>query len=145
AAFVVVVADVGFVHLAGAKARDQKPFETTLAHQLAHPRPAAIALDKRQGRRLHVRHCDEISGASRTVYCGLMLAPRITLPHFSVSSTMILPHSAALSGTVSLPRSANLALMPGSLRPTFTSALSFAMMSAGVPRGAPNPLRRLAS
>src|SRR5262249_55493302 len=78
-------------------------------------------------------------------YCALMLAPRITLPHFSVSSTMIWPHCAGVSGSVSLPRSANLALMPGSLSPTFTSALSFAMTSAGVPLGAPSPLRRLAS
>src|SRR5262249_49112204 len=146
AAFVVVVADIGLVHLARAEAGDQKPIEAALAHEPTHPRPAAVALGKRQGWRLHVRHGDGISGfMKRTVYCALMLAPRITLPHFSVSSTMIFPHCAGLSGTVSLPRSANLALMPASLRPTFTSALSFAMMSAGVPRGAPNPLRRLAS
>ncbi len=82
---------------------------------------------------------------SEPAYSALIFAARITLPHFSVSSTMILPYSAAVSGTVTLPKSANCDLILGSLRPALISVLSFSMTPAGVALGAPNPLRRLAS
>jgi hypothetical protein len=39
-------------------------------------------------------------------YSGLMLAARITLPHFSVSSAMSLPKSAGVIGIGKAPRSA---------------------------------------
>src|SRR5262249_43677955 len=53
AAFVVIVTDVRFVHLTRPKSRDQKPVESALAHQMADPRPAPIALSQRQDWRLH--------------------------------------------------------------------------------------------
>jgi hypothetical protein len=40
-------------------------------------------------------------------HSGLMLAARITLPHFSVSSAMSLPNSAGESSSTSPPRSAS--------------------------------------
>src|SRR5262249_55428489 len=46
----------------------------------------------------------------------LMLAARITLPHFSVSSAMNLPNSAGIIGIGTPPRSARLAFILGSLR-----------------------------
>src|SRR5436190_16852464 len=49
----------------------------------------------------------ERTSSNGAPHCALMLAARITLPHLSVSSTMIWPHCAGVSGTVSLPRSAN--------------------------------------
>src|SRR5436190_20447698 len=47
---------------------------------------------------------ERMSSVVIDVYCALMLAARITLPHFSVSLTMIWPHCAGVSGIVSLPR-----------------------------------------
>ena len=44
-------------------------------------------------------------------YSGLILAARITLPHFSVSSAMSLPKSAGESASGTLPRSARRALI----------------------------------
>src|SRR6516225_3624011 len=84
-------------------------------------------------------------GGWGAAHSALIPAARITLPHFSVSSTMILPYSAGVIGTVTLPRSANCALSLGSLSPAFTSVLSLVIMSADVALGAPRPLRRLAS
>src|SRR5690242_1758028 len=42
-------------------------------------------------------------------YSGLMLAARITLPHFSVSSAMNFPSSAGVIGIGTAPMSANCA------------------------------------
>src|SRR5262245_52228228 len=127
---------------------------------MAQARPAAVAFGERQDRWLYVCSCHDVSvglfakeriasqrslGTKRSCYSALMLAPRITLPHFSVSSTMIFPYSSGVNGTVSVPSAANCDLILGSLRPAFTSVLSFSIMSAGVPLGAPNPFRRLAS
>src|SRR5262249_61706636 len=49
-------------------------------------------------------------------HSGLILAARITLPHFSVSSAMSLPNSAGDIGIGTPPRSASRALILGSAR-----------------------------
>jgi hypothetical protein len=54
-------------------------------------------------------------------HSALMLAARITLPHFSVSSAMSLPKSAGESTSGALPRLANRALILGSARPVLIS------------------------
>src|SRR6516165_512918 len=78
-------------------------------------------------------------------YSGLMLAARITLPHFSVSSAISLPKSAGEPGSSVAPRSASRALILGSARAALTSLLSFSMMSVGVFLGAPMPNHALTS
>ena len=57
-------------------------------------------------------------------HSGLMLAARITLPHFSVSSAMYLPKSADEPPNGEAPTSASRALSVGSARPALTSLLS---------------------
>ena len=57
----------------------------------------------------------------RATYSGLMLAARITLAHFSVSSAMSLPKSAGEPITMSLFRSARRALTKGSASASFTA------------------------
>jgi hypothetical protein len=69
-------------------------------------------------------------------HSGLMLAARITLPHFSVSSAMSLAKSAGESASTSPPRSASRALILGSARPALISLLSLSTISAGVFLGA---------
>src|SRR5207253_2640578 len=78
-------------------------------------------------------------GTWRRPYSGLMLAARITLPHFSVSSAMSLAKSAGESASTSPPTSASRALSLGSARPALISLLSFSTISAGVFLGAPTP------
>ena len=75
-----------------------------------------------------------ISTADRH-HSALMLAARITLRHFSVSSAMSLPKSAGESVSTSPPRSASRALILGSARAALISLLSLSMISAGVFRG----------
>src|SRR5262249_24711161 len=53
--------------------------------------------------------------------CGLMLAARITLPHFSVSSAISLPNSPGDPGSATPPRSARRAFILGSARAAFAS------------------------
>ena len=75
----------------------------------------------------------------------MMLAARITLPHFSVSSAMNLANAAGeLANTVE-PRSAIRAFIVGSARPTLISRLSLSMISTGVLLGATMPCQPLAS
>src|ERR1700730_3108465 len=71
---------------------------------------------------------------------GLVLAARITLPHFSFSSAMNLPKSAGEVANTVWPKSANRAFIEGSTRAALISLLSFSMMSGGVFFGAPIPL-----
>ena len=73
-------------------------------------------------------------------HSGLMLAARITLPHFSVSSAMSLPKSAGEPASTVPPKSASRALILGSARPALISLLSLSMISAGVSLGAPMPI-----
>src|SRR5262245_26265527 len=61
-----------------------------------------------------------------------MLRVRITLPHFSVSSSMSLPKSAGEYASTSPPRSASRAFILGSARAALTSVLSLSTISAGV-------------
>ena len=74
-----------------------------------------------------------------------MLAARITLPHFSVSSAMSLPKSAGDPGSALTPSSANRALILGSARPALISLFSFSTISAGVFFGVPTPVQKLDS
>src|SRR6516164_10011676 len=76
---------------------------------------------------------------------ALMLAARITLAHFSVSSTMNLPNAPGVIGIGVPPRSARRAFILGSSRAALTSLLSFATISAGVFLGAPIPYQLLPS
>src|SRR5262249_26089557 len=78
-------------------------------------------------------------------HSGLMLAARITLAHFSVSSTMNFPNSAGEPTTGVPPTSASRALILGSARPALISLLSFSTISTGVAFGAPTPNQALAS
>src|SRR5262245_38821835 len=74
-----------------------------------------------------------------SAYSVLMLAARITLPHFSVSSAMSLPKSAGEPGSTAPPRSASRAFILGSARAALISLLRLSMISTGVPFGAPTP------
>src|SRR5262245_4977285 len=78
-------------------------------------------------------------------HCGLMPANLITLPHFSVSSTISLPNWAGDPGSGVPPRSASRALILGSASATLISLFSFSTMSAGVFLGAPTPVQKLDS
>src|SRR5262249_5116761 len=73
-----------------------------------------------------------MSVACESAYSGLMLAARITLPHFSVSAAMNLPKSAGEPVSAVPPRSASLALILGSASAVLISLLSLSMISAGV-------------
>ena len=85
-----------------------------------------------------------ISTADRP-HSALMLAARITLPHFSVSSAMSLPKSAGepderRAAQVGEPR-----LHLGVGEAALISLLSLSTISAGVFFGAPTPYQALAS
>jgi hypothetical protein len=73
----------------------------------------------------------------------LMLAARITFPHFSVSSAMSLPKSAGEPESTEPPSSVMRALIVGSTRARLISLFSFSMMSAGVFFGAVMPIQKL--
>src|SRR5205814_478423 len=60
----------------------------------------------------------------RENHCTLMLAARITLPHFSVSSRISLPKSSGEPGSTTPPRSANRAFTVESASAALTSILS---------------------
>src|SRR4051795_8522363 len=78
-------------------------------------------------------------------HSGLMPANLTTLAHFSVSSAMNLPKSAAGSASTVPPNPARRALSLGSARAASISLLSFSTISVGVPLGAPRPSHALAS
>src|SRR6516165_9325972 len=78
-------------------------------------------------------------------YSGLMLAARITLPHFSVCSTTILSSSAGEPVNAVAPSSANRAAILGLVSPALISLLSLSTTSTGVFLGAPIPTHALAS
>src|SRR5215831_2953143 len=81
------------------------------------------------------------SGLSRQF--DLMLAPRITFPHLSVSSAMSLAKSAGEPASVVAPRSTNRALIFRSTRAALISLLSTSTISGGVFLGAPMPTQVL--
>jgi hypothetical protein len=68
-------------------------------------------------------------------YSGLMLAARITLAHFSVSSAMNFLNSAGERTSGEPPRSARRAFTFGSARAALISLLSLSMIASGVFRG----------
>src|SRR6516162_689151 len=72
-------------------------------------------------------------------HSGLMLAARITLAHFSVSSEMSLPKSAGEPGSVLAPSSAIRDLILGSVRAALISWLSLSTISVGIFFGAATP------
>jgi hypothetical protein len=81
----------------------------------------------------------------RADHSALMLRARMTLPHFSVSSTMSLPKAAGEPGRTVPPRSASRDFILGSARPALISLFSLSTISAGVSLGAPMPCSALAS
>ena len=64
--------------------------------------------------RQEIRGTAVIEYLEGTAYSGLMLAARMTLPHFSVSSAMSLPKSAGESASTIPSMSASRALILGS-------------------------------
>src|SRR5262249_57689998 len=67
-----------------------------------------------------------------TLHSALMLAARITLPHFSVSSVTSLPKSAGDAAWMRNPRSSYFALISGRARDALISLLSTSTISAGI-------------
>src|SRR5262249_39749702 len=65
-------------------------------------------------------------------HSGFMLAARITLPHFSVSSAISLPKSAGAPAWMRNPRSSYLALISGRARDALISLLSTSTISARI-------------
>src|SRR5262249_7635920 len=63
------------------------------------------------------------AGSMPPAYSALMLAVRITLPHFSVSPVITLPKSAGEPVSAMPPISASRALILGSARPALISRL----------------------
>src|SRR6516165_6979733 len=82
--------------------------------------------------------------AHRSHY-GLMLAAKITLPHFMVSSAISLAKSAGEPASTVPPRSASRDFILGSARAALISLLSLSAISVGVFLGAPMPYQPLAS
>src|SRR5262249_57101601 len=78
-------------------------------------------------------------------YSALMLAARITLPHFSVSSAMSFSNSAGDIGIGTLPSSARRALIFSAARAALISLVSVTPISSDVPFVAPMPCHVLAS
>src|SRR6185295_16559589 len=78
-------------------------------------------------------------------YSGLMLAVRMTLPHFSMSWAKSFPNSVGVDGIGTLPRSAIRFIIAGSARPLLISRLIFSMICGSVPFGAPIPFQVFAS
>src|SRR5262249_12381572 len=78
------------------------------------------------------------------VYCALMFAALITLPHFSVSSAMSLPKSADDGASAVAPRSVRRALMLGCARPALISLFSLSRISVDVSLRPAAPSRVLA-
>src|SRR5262249_51942901 len=93
------------------------------------------------------RQIDDVMEYRRVkgAHCSLMLAARITLPHFSVSSAMSLAQSVDEPGSTVPPKSAKRACILGSARAPLISLLSLSTISAGVFLGAPTPYHALAS
>src|SRR6516225_5109584 len=81
----------------------------------------------------------------RAGHSGLILAVRMTLAHFSVSSAMSFPKLAGVIVMGTLPRSASRAFIPGSVRAALISLLSLSTISVGVFLGAPRPVSKVAS
>src|SRR5580704_4394622 len=96
-------------------------------------------------------HSRRVHAASQTMPradqppSGLILAARITLPHFSVSSTMSLPKAVGEHISGVSPKSVRCAFSFGVARPALISALSLSTTCVGVFLGAPMPNHELTS
>src|SRR5215467_11945806 len=75
----------------------------------------------------------------------LILASRITLPHFAVSSANSLAKSAGEPGSGVPPSSVMRAFILGSEKAALSSRLSLSTIAVGVPTGAAIPYHALAS
>jgi hypothetical protein len=78
-------------------------------------------------------------------HSGLMLAARITLPHFSASSTKNFPNSVGVIDIRSPPSSVSRIFILGSVRAALISLLSLLIISTGAFLGALMPVHVLAS
>src|SRR5260370_39641288 len=78
-------------------------------------------------------------------YSALLLAARITLAHFSVSSAMSLPTSAGESAHSPPPSFARCVLILGPARPPLLPLVSLSTISVGAFFGAPLPSQRLSA
>src|SRR4029077_21270278 len=142
-------------------AQNVHPIDLRTAHQNHRHRPPAPHPIRKPGRvtslsgptvtslsGVYSRHSQNgIYGMSGVwwFHCGLMPANLITLPHFSVSSTISLPNWAGDPGSGVPPRSARRALILGSASAALTSLLSLSTMSVGVFLGTPTPYHWLVS
>src|SRR5215831_19437954 len=97
------------------------------------------------GGAVRITDVTEYFAGGRADHSALMLASRITLPHFSVSSAMSLPKSADVIDIRSTPKPASRVFMRGSAATALISLLSLSITSAGVSFGAPTPYHWLAS
>src|SRR5215468_4963540 len=86
----------------------------------------------------------EYAPRARRPHYGLMLAAKITLPHFMVSSAISLAKSAGEPGSTDAPRLASRAWRLASARLALTCVFNLLMISAGVFLGAPMPYQLLA-
>src|SRR5262249_28849940 len=71
----------------------------------------------------------KVDSRGNWIHCGLMLALRITLAHFSVSSAISLPRSAGAIGIGAAPKSASRALNLRSARLALISFFCFLLLS----------------
>ena len=79
------------------------------------------------------------------LYCGLMLAARMTFAHFAASSATNFVKAAGELANGVPPNSANRALIFGSASAAFISVFSLSMMSEDVLFGAAKPYQLLAT
>ena len=97
---------------------------------------AANASSQSRTPAISLNGCYGIFGQDRADHSALMVAARITLPHFSVSSVISLPNRTGDPGR---------AFILGSSKAALTSLLSLLTISAGVAFGTPRPYQLLPS
>src|SRR5213592_767080 len=85
------------------------------------------------------------SSVQRADHSTLAPEETTTFAHFAVSAAMTLPKSCGVPAIGLPPSSARRASILGSARARFVSALTFSMISAGVPLGIPMPNHAVAS
>src|SRR6266571_2791022 len=102
---------------------------------------------QRFGERRDLRRGEEqrAQRGERTDHSTLAPEATTTFAHFAVSAAMTLPKSAGVPLIGLPPSSARRASIAGSASARFTSALTFPMISAGVPLGMPMPNHAVAS
>src|SRR5215831_15847296 len=121
---------------------DRCPLSPTSGAKADIPLPP---LSANSGHCRHSRNGGYGMWAEARPYSALMPAKLITLAHFSDSVATYAPNSVAVKIIGIVPRSASRALMVGFASPALMSRLSRAMISGGVPFGAPTPPHVLAS